>query len=137
MLLSKAVVQDDSTSRTMKFMGTIQGMELLILLDSGSSHSFLSAHVAQHIQGVSSLPQMMSVQVANGDRIQCMQHIPQVVWSLGACEFQSNLRILPLQTYDLIVGMDWLELYSPMMVHWAEKWLVVPYQGSTVKLFGL
>ena len=79
----------------------------------------------------------MSVQVANGDRIQCMQHIPQAVWSLGVCEFQSNLRILPLQTYDLIVGMDWLELYSPMMVHWAEKWLVVPYQGSTVKLFGL
>jgi hypothetical protein len=137
MLLSKAAVQDDSVSRTMKFMGTIQGMELLILLDSGSSHSFLSAQVAQHIQGVSSLPQMMSVQVANGDRIQCMQHIPQAVWSLGACEFQSNLRILPLQTYDLIVGMDWLELYSPMMVHWAEKWLVVPYQGSTVKLFGL
>jgi hypothetical protein len=137
MLLSKAAVQDDSASRTMKFMGTIQGMELLILLDSGSSHSFLSAQVAQHIQGVSSLPQMMSVQVANGDRIQCMQHIPQAVWSLGACEFQSNLRILPLQTYDLIVGMDWLELYSPMMVHWAEKWLVIPYQGSTVKLFGL
>jgi hypothetical protein len=33
--------------------------------------------------------------------------------------------------------MDWLELFSPMMVHWAVKWLVIPYRGSTVKLFGL
>lgn len=101
----------------MKFHGTIQGMDLLVLLDSGSSHSFLSAHVAQHIQGVSPLPSQLSVQIANGDRIQCIQQVTQAVWTLGGCEFQSSLRILPLQTYDLIVGMDWLELYSSMMVH--------------------
>jgi hypothetical protein len=72
MLLSKAAIQGDAAPRTMKFMGTIQGIELLILLDSGSSHSFLSAQVAQHLQGVSSIPQVMLVQVDTGDRIQCM-----------------------------------------------------------------
>jgi hypothetical protein len=117
MRLSQAALQGTSAPRTMKFHGTIQGMDLLVLLDSGSSHSFLSAHVAQHIQGVSPLPSQLSVQIANGDRIQCIQQVTQAVWTLGGCEFQSSLRILPLQTYDLIVGMDWLELYSSMMVH--------------------
>lgn len=33
--------------------------------------------------------------------------------------------------------MDWLELYSPMEVHWKEKWVSIPYQGTTVLLQGL
>lgn len=137
MWLSQAALQGTLAPWTMKFHDTIQGMDLLVLLDSRSSHSFLSAHVAQHIQGVSPLPSQLSVQIANGDHIQCVQQVPRAVWTLGGCEFQSSLRIVPLQTYDLIVGMDWLEIYSSMMVHWAAKWLVIPNRGSTVKLFGL
>lgn len=33
--------------------------------------------------------------------------------------------------------MDWLESFSPMKVHWKEKWLAIPYQGSTVVLQGM
>jgi hypothetical protein len=33
--------------------------------------------------------------------------------------------------------MDWLELYSPMEVHWKEKWLSIPYKGKTMLLKGL
>jgi hypothetical protein len=36
---------------------------------------------------------------------------------LGTLQFEHDLRILPLDSYDLILGMDWLELYSPMEVH--------------------
>lgn len=79
----------------------------------------------------------LSVQVANGCQMQCTQQLVGAVWSLGQCEFQSTLRVLPLLTYDLIVGMDWLEQFSPMEVHWTEKWVVIPYRGTQVKLFGL
>jgi hypothetical protein len=45
--------------------------------------------------------------------------------------------VLPLSTYDLIIGMDWLETHSPMMVHWAHKWLTIPIKGTYVTLHGL
>jgi hypothetical protein len=32
--------------------------------------------------------------------------------------------------------MDWLESFSPMHVHWKNKWLSIPYQGSSVVLHG-
>lgn len=38
--------------RTMRFNGAIQGHQLLILVDSGSSHSFLSTHIADQLQRV-------------------------------------------------------------------------------------
>jgi hypothetical protein len=36
----------------------------------------------------------------------------------------------------MIVGMDWLEQFSPMMVHWVQKWMLIPYNGQWVQLQG-
>jgi hypothetical protein len=36
----------------------------------------------------------------------------------------------------MILGLDWLELYSLMKIHWKHKWISLPYQGSTVVLHG-
>jgi hypothetical protein len=32
--------------------------------------------------------------------------------------------------------MDWLEMFSPMIVDWKHKWLSLPHSGSTVVLQG-
>jgi len=33
--------------------------------------------------------------------------------------------------------MDWLERFSPMKVHWGNKWMTIPYQQSHVTLQGI
>jgi hypothetical protein len=33
--------------------------------------------------------------------------------------------------------MEWLERFSPMKVHWAQKWLSVPYGNGTITLQGI
>lgn len=52
-------------------------------------------------------------------------------------KFQHDLRVLPLESYDLILGIDWLELHSPMEVHWQLKWMAIPHHGEIVTLQGL
>jgi hypothetical protein len=49
---------------------------------------------------------------------------------MGDCQFCLDFQILPLVNHDLIVGMDWLSAFSPMQIHWQEKWLAIPYQGA-------
>jgi hypothetical protein len=44
---------------------------------------------------------------------------------------------LPLQHFDVVLGYDWLEEFSPMKVHWAEKWIAVPYAEGTMVLKGI
>lgn len=56
---------------------------------------------------------------------------------MGGFPFSGDLRILPLHHYDLIVGMDWLEAFSPMKVDWKFKWLSIPFKGSQVFLQGI
>jgi hypothetical protein len=56
---------------------------------------------------------------------------------VGDCSFVSDFRILELQSFDVIVGMDWLSYYSPMQIHWEQKWLALPYQGEITVLQGM
>jgi hypothetical protein len=37
----------------------------------------------------------------------------------------------------MILGMDWLEAFSPMKVHWANKWISIPYGDRQILLQGL
>lgn len=36
----------------------------------------------------------------------------------------------------MILGLDWLGSFSPMKVHWKDRWMRIPYQGSTTLLCG-
>lgn len=37
----------------------------------------------------------------------------------------------------MILGLDWLESHNPMSIHWAHKWLQIPYKGHQVQLTGI
>lgn len=132
--LSVAVVSGKPAPKTMCLSGIIQDKPINVLIDSGSSHTFINEDLASQLNGVSSLHYSLSVKVADGGQLSCTAHLPQSRWSLNVYEFVSDLKVLPLSSYDMIVGMDWLEAHSPMKVHWKHRWLAIPYNGTTVYL---
>jgi hypothetical protein len=84
-------------------------MDILILVDSGSSNTFISAQLATKMTGVSRLIQPLSVKVANGIVMQCQLQFQNKVWEVQGLQFQSDFKVLPLQHFDVILGYDWLE----------------------------
>jgi hypothetical protein len=137
LMLFAHAVNGTEGSKTTRLKGSIQGKYITILIDSGSSHTFLSEQLALQFSGIHSLNVVMGVQVANGEKLSCTKCIPVGQWQMGVYAFSSNLKLLPLHHYDMIVGMDWLESHSPMKVHWKNKWMVVPYNGSKAFLQGI
>lgn len=121
----------------MKLQGKIQGHDMLVLVDSGSSHTFISQTLAQMLVGVQQLKSPVQVQVANGNLLQCTAFLPQAQWSVSDYSFALDLKILPLHHFDMILGMDWLESFSPMKIHWKHKWMAIPYDGTTALLQGM
>lgn len=135
--LSKEAAVGSVGPRTMRVVGNIQGRDIVILVDSGSSHTFLSSSAACLLEGVEHLKLSTQVQVANGGILQCFSCIPHAEWSMDGFLFQSALKIIPLQHYDMVLGMDWLEEFSPMEVHWKHKWMAIPYKGDTIIIQGM
>lgn len=135
-LLSSEAVSANIPSKTFRIRGLIQGMDMLMLLDSGSTHSFLNAVHVPKLFGLSTMHTPLSVRVANGTVLQCALELPTVVWSVQDLSFTSTFKILPLPFYDAILGMDWFEKLSLMTVDWKHKWLSIPYNDSIVILQG-
>jgi hypothetical protein len=91
--------------------------------------------------------------VAGGGILVSEGTLHDVTWCTGNCSFISDLKILSLTNFDLIIGMAWLEQYSPnfdliigmawleqyspMQVHWKSNWLQFQYHGALVRLQGL
>jgi hypothetical protein len=136
LLLSSVALSGAPGPRTLQLCGSIADRPISILVDSGSSHSFLSSAVAAELPGVQPLPAPVVVRVADGNTVQCSSQIPHAEWVVQGHSFHSSLRILELGHYDMIVGMDWLEAFSPMKVDWKCKWMSIPYGRHHIMLHG-
>jgi hypothetical protein len=80
MTLSVAALSGLPAPRTLCLSGDIQNHKISILVDSGSSHSFICSSVASKLQGVCSLQSPLSVKVANGQKLSCSTHIVNAAW---------------------------------------------------------
>lgn len=135
--LSLAAVHGRSAPRTIQFQGLVQGVEALILLDSGSSHSFVSTTLAAQLSGASEIIPAIQVKVADGGVTLCTTQFLDLAWSIQGYQFISDSKVFPITQFDMIISMDWLEQFSPMQVHWKDKWLRVLYGSSSALLSGL
>jgi len=108
MLLSAAAVSQSFHPRTLQFQGMLQGQRINILLDSGSTNSFLDTKWAVSLNGVQQLSVPTSVKVADGGLVPCTAQIPYAEWSIQGYVFYSILELISIGTYDMILGMDWL-----------------------------
>jgi hypothetical protein len=137
MTLSDAAWTGTDAVSTLRFQGNIQQHPLMIIFYSGSTHSFISDQFVSMLTDIQPLQRPMAVRVANGQIINCSQHLPQATWSMATYQFISYFIFLPLPSMDLVVSMDWLQHYSLMHIDWYHKWITIPYRGTTVYLQGM
>lgn len=110
---------------------------MLLLLDSGSSHSFINKNFADSI-GAQRVPiPSVPVKLANGQFVQCDQMVPQLAWHCQGHNFHTDLRLLELGAYDGVLGKDWLDRFSPMTCNWKGNAISFDHDGKPVTLQGL
>lgn len=134
--ISFSAMSSKSATNAIQFQGLVQGQPARVLLDSGSSHTFISTQFAAHLHGQASFSPALQVKIADGKFLDCSSEFKQLDWSVQGCTFQSVAKVIPLAQYDLIVGMDWLSQFSPMEVDWHNKWLKIPYGAFSQFLQG-
>jgi len=111
--------------------------EILILIDSGSSCTFISDKIIQGLNCAVSDTAPVSVTVANGQKISSSQQVTDFQWWAQGHTFTHNARVLAISCYDLVLGMDWLERHSPMWIHWKRKLLRFSHNGQRIALKGM
>jgi hypothetical protein len=137
MVLYVDAMQGTKGPQTIKLAATLFAKKVIILVDSGSSSSFVSEQWAKLGPPLVPLCKPVHVRVVNGHIINCSYKIPYCKISINGDCFQLDLKVLPLNNYDVILGMDWLAANSPMTIDWQQKLLLFHTDQTRVVLQGL
>lgn len=85
-----------SMARTMRISTKIGTYELIVLIDSGSTHNFINEKVAKMLQLPVVLTRPFNVKVANGALLKCQGRFENVQVLLQGSLFTLTLYLLPL-----------------------------------------
>jgi hypothetical protein len=98
----------------------ISDTSIVVLLDSGASHSFISAtYVEKHNLPIALLKCQMIVSSLGGD-MPARQLCVKVNLKIRVVDFVANLIVLESKGIDIILGMDWLSKHKAL-IHCAKK----------------
>uniref|UniRef100_A0ACD5UGC3 Uncharacterized protein n=1 Tax=Avena sativa TaxID=4498 RepID=A0ACD5UGC3_AVESA len=117
--------------------GWVQGQAVHMLVDSGSTASFVNVQLKSKLQGVTHLLSPIRVKVADDHQLSCTEEVRDCTWSTQGHQFQTNFKLLALGAFDVILGQDWLYKHSSMYIDWPTKRLEISDNGKPVFLQGL
>ncbi|XP_042065679.1 uncharacterized protein LOC121809207 [Salvia splendens] len=134
--LSLHAVWGKDGPQIMRIRGKCQKRILRILIDTGSTHNFLSAKVAKRISCKLLPVNSKAVEVANGQILQCTQKCSKLEWEMQGSRFHAEVYLIPLETYDLILGGEWLSTLGEIKWNFNNLSMIFNFHGEEVKLQG-
>lgn len=101
--------------KTIKLRTMVGNQVVLLLVGSGSTHSFVTASFAARAGCQLTPTEAIAVRVAIGAQLQSNVIARQLSWWTQGHTFETGMGVLELGAYDAVLGMDWLEHYSTML----------------------
>jgi hypothetical protein len=103
------------TAGTMQIAVALGVTSFVALLDSGSTHNFISEEAARR----SGLPlcqrPCLTALVAKGERVTCAGIICDTPLLIDGDSFPVDLYVMPLVGYDVVLGTRWLGELGPIV----------------------
>ncbi|GAV60440.1 RVP_2 domain-containing protein [Cephalotus follicularis] len=94
----------------------IYGFSDRVLMDSGASHSFISARSASCLDVTPDcMSYMLDVSTPTGTSMYTDSIYRSCEMSMEGISLYANLIVLSIRDFDIILGMDWLSLHRARM----------------------
>ena len=87
-------------------LATHEGKSFQLLIDCGSTHSYLSPRCLRKLRLNQYISKPMTVELANGKEVISWHTVGTVDFELGGKTTSAFFRTLPIGLYDGILGMD-------------------------------
>ncbi|CAL1379505.1 unnamed protein product [Linum trigynum] len=116
--------------------GKIGKHRLLVLIDTGSTHTFLHEKKAMELKCELLPATPLRVKLADGTILHSNRLCKAFTWTMAGHQFVHDVRVLKLGSHDLVLGLDWLRTVSPVKFDFINLQLFFDLQGQEVVLTG-
>lgn len=124
--LSINAMSSQDTLSCVKLKARVKDKVMIILMDSGSSHSFISSTFVQLAQLPTATIPAKRVKLANGAWMETTQQVSKLKWYCQGHTLTTDMVVIDMQPYDAILGYDWLKTHSPMNCDWEHTTITFP-----------
>jgi hypothetical protein len=102
-------------ANTMKLHVHIKGKRLVALVDTGSTHTFIKESLLPQL-GLEVTPhEGLTVKVDNGEQVNSSRVYRVTGMDIGSENFHTNFYMLPLDGFNVILGVQWLRTLGPIL----------------------
>lgn len=105
-----------SCYQTMRVTGMYDKKLLHILLDSGSTHNFLDLELAKKLGCKLEPANLMPITTSGGHKLVASYVCKGFKWKLQQATFTTGMIVLPVGSYDVILGIHWLKSLGPILL---------------------
>jgi hypothetical protein len=123
--------------KTMRVFAKIGSHHVIVLIDSGSTHNFISERMANLLRLPVVPTNTFSIRVANEESLGCKGRFEEVQIDLHDTHFSLTFYSLPRTRLDVVMGIQWLELLGSMVCDWKRLTMEFIWEGQTKRLAGV
>lgn len=135
--ISSQIVGNMATPGTMRILGTISGVTVIILVDNGSTHNFIDPSIVKKLH-LRTIPcENPAVRLASGLQVPSEGLCPNVKLQLPEVSFDLDFLVLPLGGIDVVLGATWLQLLGDIVLNIREMTMTFAWLGKQYKFTGL
>jgi hypothetical protein len=109
--LSMNAISGTDTDSTIQLPARVNNLTVLMLVDSGSTGSFIDAAMVSKLGLIPQSRATIHVKVANGQQMVCNSYIPKFNWHTHGVKFEHDMQVLDMVGYDDVLGIDWLKKF--------------------------
>lgn len=123
--------------RTLRVCTRVNHKNMIALIDSGSTHNFISEKAANRLNLKLTPTTPFTVKVADGHPLRCRGSYQHVLTELGGVSFRIEFFVLALTGLDLVLGVQWLETLGPILCDWKQMYLKFTWAEEERVIHGL
>ncbi|KAM3345338.1 hypothetical protein P3S68_025047 [Capsicum galapagoense] len=117
--------------------GSVKNRTLAVLIDSGSTHSFIDEQAVSDTGYVAEYGAPMKVTVADGNYVMCHTTCTGFCWKMEGKPFKEDLRIINLGGCDLVLGNDWMKKYNPTKFDYEKRCMTIGRKNNKIVLHAI
>lgn len=125
-----------SNSKTIKMVGSVNGHDVVVMVDPGATHDFISLVAIKKLGVVVAPSKAFGVSLGTEEAVRGEGEWRAMKLTFPEVEIVEDFLPLTLGNSDIILGIQWLEKLDTMTTNWKTQTLTFQSYGETVTLRG-
>lgn len=136
-ILSLHALTGSQGHNTLRFVAQIGQYEVVILMDSGSTHNFIDSKLVKQARLSVDLACKLRVLIADGRQLVTNGIFRLVKWEAQRYQFVSDFMVLLIKGCDMVLGVQWLHSLELIIWNFASLIMQFDYMGEACTLQGI